>query len=187
MPYAAFRRQAVPQQYAQALRTTTFPAPTRGIVLNENESYMQPGGAIIQDNWMSTMQGVKLRAGFIRWCDLHALDTVVPPVPDASRQPVISAFEYVSGSQQRMYAGQQTKLFDVTSHIDVVSCRGTGKPACLMTANALTRLRSKSCMACTTQTMNSSSKERSLAAGGCGRLIKTTNPASRVRGEVSVI
>jgi hypothetical protein len=35
---------------------------------------MQPGGALVQDNWAPTMRGVKLRGGYVRWCDLHALD-----------------------------------------------------------------------------------------------------------------
>jgi hypothetical protein len=114
MPYALHRRIPVPQQYEQSLRTTTFPAPTRGIVQSENESYMQPGGANIQDNWAPTMRGVKLRGGTVRYCDLHALDATVPPVPSALRQPVISAFTYVSGTAEKMFAAQPTKLFDVT-------------------------------------------------------------------------
>ena len=48
--HAAFRRQPVDQQVAQHLRTITIPAPTRGIIMNENEAYMQPGGALVQDN-----------------------------------------------------------------------------------------------------------------------------------------
>jgi hypothetical protein len=114
MPYALHRRIPVPQQFEQSLRTTTFPAPTRGIVQSENESYMQPGGADIQDNWVPTMRGVKLRGGTVRYCDLHALDTTVPPVPSTLRQPVISAFTYVSGTAEKMFAAQPTKLFDVT-------------------------------------------------------------------------
>src|SRR5580765_5320785 len=114
MPYALHRRIPVPQQFEQSLRTTTFPAPTRGIVQSENESYMQPGGANIQDNWAPTMRGVKLRGGTVRYCDLHALDATVPPVPSALRQPVISAFSYVSGTAEKMFAAQPTKLFDVT-------------------------------------------------------------------------
>jgi hypothetical protein len=46
--HAAFRRQPVDQQVAQHLRTITIPAPTRGIIQNENEAYMQPGGALVQ-------------------------------------------------------------------------------------------------------------------------------------------
>src|SRR4249919_1793037 len=70
--HAAFRRQPVDQQVAQHLRTITIPAPTRGIIQNENEAYMQPGGALVQDNWAPTTRGVKLRGGYVRWCDLHS-------------------------------------------------------------------------------------------------------------------
>ena len=113
--YANFRRMPVPQQVAQQLQVTTLPAPTRGLILNENESFMQPGGALVLDNWMPTMKGIALRGGCTRWCDLHALDVPVPPVPDPSRLPVVSMFQYISGNVQRIFAGQQTKLFDVTA------------------------------------------------------------------------
>ena len=72
--HAAFRRQPVEQQFAQNLRTVTLPAPTRGIIQNENESYMQPGGCVVCDNWAPTMRGVKLRGGSIMHCDLHSLE-----------------------------------------------------------------------------------------------------------------
>jgi hypothetical protein len=115
MSYSAFRRQPVPQQSAQILRALSIPAPTRGIITNENEAYMQPGGAVMQDNWVSTMRGVKVRGGSVRWNDLHALDTPVPPVPDPSRLPVVSSFEYASASKRYMYAANATKLFDITA------------------------------------------------------------------------
>ena len=56
--HAAFRRQPVPQQYAQALKAITIPAPTRGIVQHENDAFMGPGSWVISDNWMPTMKGV---------------------------------------------------------------------------------------------------------------------------------
>jgi hypothetical protein len=112
--YQAFRRVPIPQQVAQQMQTTMLPAPTRGIIESENYAFMQPGGAVLLDNWAPTMRGVKLRGGCARWCDLHALDTPVPPDGDPLRKPVVSAFEYSSGNVQRMYAGQATKLFDVT-------------------------------------------------------------------------
>jgi hypothetical protein len=70
--YAAFRRQPVPQQFAQNLQTITIPAPMRGIIQSENEAFMQPGGAVVQTNWGTTMKGVKVRGGYERWCDLYA-------------------------------------------------------------------------------------------------------------------
>jgi hypothetical protein len=118
--YNNFRRMPVPQQVAQQLQVTTLPAPTRGLILNENESFMQPGGALQLDNWFPTMKGIALRGGCTRWCDLHALDAVVPPVPSALRQPVVSMFQYISGNVQRIFAGQTTKLFDTTAGTPVL-------------------------------------------------------------------
>jgi hypothetical protein len=104
----AFRRQPVPQQVAQRHQAMTVPAPTRGIIESENFSFMQPGAAIICDNWAPTMRGVKLRGGHIRWCVL----------PDPL--PVLSSFEYASGNVQYMFAAQQTKLYDVTAATPVL-------------------------------------------------------------------
>ena len=101
--HVAFRRQPVDQQFAQALRPTTLPAPTRGINQMENEAFMQPGSCIVSDNWVPTLRGVKLRGGCTRWCVL----------PETT--PIISAFEYQSGNVQHMFAANATKLYDVTS------------------------------------------------------------------------
>jgi hypothetical protein len=121
MPYAQFRRQPVPQQYAQSLQTITLPAPTRGLIQSENEAYMQPFGAVVMDNWAPTLRGCKLRGGTALYCDLHALDTPVPPRPDPSRQEVVSAFEYVGGNGiQKMFAAQKTKLFEITTGTPVL-------------------------------------------------------------------
>lgn len=140
MSYSAFRRQAVPQQFAQALQTLVIPAPTRGLIQSENEAYMQPGGALVQDNWAPTMRGVKLRGGCIRWCDLHALDATVPPVPDPARLPVISAFEYKTGNTEKMFAANAQKLFDVTAATPVLirSGHGSGNYVAAQFSNAAT-------------------------------------------------
>jgi hypothetical protein len=106
--YQGFRRQAVPAQVAQQLQTVTLPAPTRGLILNENESFMQPGGALQLDNWMPTMKGIRLRGGTKTWAQL----------PETT--PVISMFNYISGSQYRMFAGNATKLYDVTASTPVL-------------------------------------------------------------------
>jgi hypothetical protein len=42
------------------------------------------------------------------------------PVPSPDRQPIISAFEYADVSQQRMFAGQATKLYDVTGQTPIL-------------------------------------------------------------------
>ena len=109
-----FRREPVPAQAAQHLQPQTIPAPLRGLVQSENVAFMQPGAAVICDNWAPTLRGAKIRGGSVRWCDLHSLDTTVPPIPSDLRKPVISAFEYASGNIRRMFAAQDAKLFDVT-------------------------------------------------------------------------
>jgi len=48
--YAAFKRQPVQGQVAQRLQAMTLPAATRGLVLNENDAFMTPGGALVLDN-----------------------------------------------------------------------------------------------------------------------------------------
>jgi len=165
--HAAFRRQPMPQG-AQQLQTITIPAPTRGLIQSENEAFMQPGGAIVHDNWAPTMRGVKLRGGYTRWCDVHTLDApawannvayalnakVYDPLTgffwnataahtspttgtfaaaraatpgrwvDANasfpRLPIISGFNYIAANNQRMYAANATKLYDVTSSTPVL-------------------------------------------------------------------
>ena len=61
--HQVFKRVPVNPQVVTKLETLTFPAPTRGLVLSENESYMQPGAAMVMDNWVPTMKGAKLRGG----------------------------------------------------------------------------------------------------------------------------
>jgi hypothetical protein len=100
--YAAFRRVPIPAQAAQHYQTTIIPAPTRGLIDNENLTYMQPGGAIVMDNWLPTMQGARIRGGCVNWASL----------PETT--PVISAFEYASGNVRKMFAANATKLYDVS-------------------------------------------------------------------------
>jgi hypothetical protein len=103
--HQALRRVPVQQQVAQQLRTVTLPAPTRGLIQSENEAFIQPGAAIVCDNWVPTLRGVKLRGGYLPWCTL--------PEPE----PIISGFEYTSGGNQRIYVANATKLYDVSSTI----------------------------------------------------------------------
>jgi hypothetical protein len=98
-----FRRVAVQPQAAQQLEATTIPAPSRGLALDENLAYMQPGGALVCDNWKPTLRGVALRGGCIRW-------SVLPETT-----PVISGFQYASGNDVKIFAANATKLYDVTA------------------------------------------------------------------------
>lgn len=121
-----FRRAAVNPQAAQQLQTTVIPAPTRGLILNENFSFMQPGGAVVLDNWRPTLKGLKLRGGSLTHCTL----------PETT--PVYSAFEYVTSSVSKIFAGNATKLYDVTaaSPTLVKSGQGSGNYAAAQMSNA---------------------------------------------------
>ena len=107
-----FRRTAVPPQAAQKLETITFPAPTRGLVQNENESFMQPGSAVVMDNWKPTMKGCSLRGGCARWAVL----------PEAT--PIYSAFEYASGQNFKMFVANLNKIYDVTTSTPALVASG---------------------------------------------------------------
>ena len=123
--HVAFRRQPVPQQVAQKNMATTIAAPTRGLILSENFAFMKPGGALVCDNWVPTQRGVKLRGGCVRWCEL----------PETT--PVISAFEYISGNTERMFAANVSKLYDVSGTPTLVKDgQGSGNYAAAQMSNA---------------------------------------------------
>jgi hypothetical protein len=107
-----FRRTPVQPQAAQKLETITFPAPTRGLVQNENESYMQPGSAVVMDNWKPTMKGASLRGGHNRWAEL----------PETT--PIISAFEYASGEIHKMFVANLAKVYDVSTSTPALVASG---------------------------------------------------------------
>lgn len=111
---AAFRRVPVPGQVMAKLETLTLPAPTRGLILNENETFMQPGAALVMDNWKPTMQGCSIRGGYDIWAEL----------PETT--PIISGFQYASGNNHRMYVGNETKLYDVTTTTPALVQSGQG-------------------------------------------------------------
>lgn len=103
--YRDFRRFAAPAQVAQQLVPKTIPAPTRGLVLNENAAFMQPAGALALDNWFVTENTIKLRGGSQTWCTL------------AESTPVQSLFSYVTGTAQKLFAANVSKLYEVTSSV----------------------------------------------------------------------
>jgi len=136
--HQGFRRQPVPPQVSQRHQAITVAAPMAGLTDSDNPAFMKPNTAVMLDNWVPTMRGIKLRGGFIRHCDLHALDATVPPVPSNLRKPVVSAFEYVDALSRKIFAAQQDKLFDVTgaTPILVKSGQASGNYVASQMANA---------------------------------------------------
>lgn len=122
-----FRRQPVSMQAAQVLRATILPAPTRGLILNENYTFMKPGAAVVLDNWAPTTRSVKLRGGCIRHCVL----------PETT--PIVSMFEYLSGNTQQIFAANSTKIYNVTTAgfpVEVASGQHSGNYAASELSNA---------------------------------------------------
>lgn len=110
--HQAFRRVAAPPELAQRQETVTFPAPVRGIVISENETYMQPGAAIILDNWKPTMKSIAVRGGCSLWTTL----------PEGG--PVYSGFEYESGNNKHMFFCTATTVYDTSSTTPAVIASG---------------------------------------------------------------
>ncbi len=100
---AAFRR--VPVQSPQTYRDKTFPAPIRGLVLNENLAAAQPGGARLLYNWRPTTSGIQMRGG----SRLHAT------VDDTFEEAVGAMMVYDNGSTREIYAACDGQIFDVTA------------------------------------------------------------------------
>ena len=78
-----------------------FPAPMRGLVLNENEANPSAGGALVLDNWVCTTKSVRVRHGFSG----HAV------LAGAVR----SLFPYRSGTSDMLFATTDTAIYDASS------------------------------------------------------------------------
>ena len=87
----------------------TLPAPTRGLIENENLAYMQPGGAMVVDNWFPTIRGLS--------CVAVARGGAM--LPDDG-EPVISAFEYSTATIIACSPASATDLWDVTTNTPVL-------------------------------------------------------------------
>ena len=98
------------------------------------------------------MRGLRLRAGYVRWVDLHRPPLMEPltdevgeeltdeagevlvgrvdgldgddPIGGLERKPLISGFEYVSGGAERIFVANATTLFDVTSRTVTIVADG---------------------------------------------------------------
>ena len=110
--YRDFRRYAAPPQAAMQVIPKTLPAPIRGLILNENPAFMQPGGALNLDNWYVTEKTIKVRGGSATWTKLGTSGA-----PDTA--PVISMFNFeVSAISTHLFAATHNKLYDVTAAAD---------------------------------------------------------------------
>lgn len=82
-----------------------FPAPVRGLVLNENLSRAKPQGAIVLENWIPTSRGARMRKGSRLFATVgtHA---------------VSSMLSYYGSSVKKLFAASNGSMFDITSVAD---------------------------------------------------------------------
>jgi hypothetical protein len=79
--------------------------PMRGLVTAEALAAARPGGALRLENWFPTKTGARLRGGSAKYATI-------------STGPVLRMFTYKSGSLEKFFASDATKVFDVTSVAD---------------------------------------------------------------------
>lgn len=101
----AFKRVAAPSQTAHRLKVHNFPAPIRGLVLNENLATAGAAAARQLDNWFPTTTGIRIIGGSSKWATI-------------SSGPVISMFTYASGATEELFAADETNIFDITTVAD---------------------------------------------------------------------
>lgn len=104
MRYATFR-QPVSARAQRKQKTKTFPAPVRGLVLNENLAATGAASARVLDNWFPTTQGIRVRGGAFK----HAT------IGDA----IEKMWTYESGVTEKFFAATATDVYDVTAPADV--------------------------------------------------------------------
>lgn len=101
----SLRRQAVTPALQSQSDPYTFVAPVRGWIANENLANSKKGGALRLENWFPTSTGIRLRSGM----SLHAT---------IGTDPVESAWAYSAGSTKRLFAADETNVFNITAPAD---------------------------------------------------------------------
>lgn len=101
----AIRRAPVATARRNKLKAKTFPAPSRGWILNENLALASPASARRLDNWFPTPTGARARKGTYKWQEVSA-------------SAVESIWNYKSGSTENLFAADETSVFDITTVVD---------------------------------------------------------------------
>lgn len=101
---SAARKGAVQPQ--RPATTHVFPAPVRGLVLNENEVMAAPGGAKILDNWVCTVTGVRVRGGASKYATISASGGVT------------ALMSYKDGASEKFFGATADSIFDISSVAD---------------------------------------------------------------------
>lgn len=98
-------RKPVQQNAKARARSKFIQPPVRGWITNEPLAASQPGGAMVLENWFPTATSARLRGGSKKYATV-------------STGPVRRMFTYKSGSQEKLFASDATKIFDISSITD---------------------------------------------------------------------
>ncbi|MGL9687472.1 MAG: hypothetical protein ACQBVK_01600, partial [Candidatus Phytoplasma sp. TWB_XP] len=90
----ALRRFPVSQPSQQRARSYTFPAPTRGLILNENLASAGGAGAGVLDNYFPTQTSIRIRGGSRR-------------VATIGTMPVVSLITYSTALKKAIFAASE--------------------------------------------------------------------------------
>ena len=72
-------------------------------MVNENLTRQREGTALVLENWFPTTQGIRVRGGSSKRATITSGD------------PVLSMFTYKSGATEKLFAADETNIFDITS------------------------------------------------------------------------
>ena len=82
----------------------SFPAPIRGLQLNESVAMPAPGGALVLDNFICETKDVRPRGGTKKYATLGA--------------KVESLFSYISGPSEQFFGATASGIFEITTVAD---------------------------------------------------------------------
>jgi len=97
-----------PRQTAQkpaTMQHKTFPAPVRGLVLDENLAAQGGASALVLDNYFPTRSGIEVMGGSQKYATI-------------STGAVVSMWTYASGSVEKFFAADEENIFEITTVAD---------------------------------------------------------------------
>lgn len=100
----AFRKPVQPVVRNKS-QSYTFQPPVRGWIANEALANSKPGGARVLENWFPTLTSARLRGGSQKYATI-------------STGPVHRMWTYKSGSTEKFFASDATKIFNITTVAD---------------------------------------------------------------------
>lgn len=100
-----FRRRAVAPPAQPRTGHKRFPAPTKGWVSNVNYAVQRGDTAVRLENWFPARTGPKMRGGTAQ-------------VATIGSNPVLSLFAYTSTGSNKLFAADETSIFDITTPAD---------------------------------------------------------------------